>query len=62
MVLRFRLTPMILASRISLAMRLQLTCTPPARSSAWTRGAPYVPCETAWIVRISRKVGSDFAR
>src|SRR5205085_2589061 len=46
-----RLTPTIPAVRISRAIRFFPTARPSARNSAWTRGAPYVPRETAWIVR-----------
>jgi len=38
-------------SRIKRAMRLRLCFSPRARSSAWTRGDPYVCRELAWTVR-----------
>ena len=44
---RRRLAPTSPASRIRRAMRLHPCFSPPARSSAWMRGAPYVSRELA---------------
>ena len=50
---RRRQTPTSPAARISRATRLRPHRTPwPSASSAWTRGAPYVPRLPAWIIRI----------
>jgi len=49
--LRRRLAPTSPAARISRAIRLRPCLSPLARSSACTRGAPYVSRELAWIVR-----------
>jgi len=58
-----RLTPAMPVSRIRRAIRLRPCLSPPARSSAWTRGAPQVPREMAWMVRTRfNNAASDMAR
>ena len=63
-----RLTPCTRAARMSRATRLRPMWIPWAASSACTRGAPYVPRDSRWMVWIvivssaSRCVRADGAR
>jgi hypothetical protein len=58
-----RLTPARSAWRIRRATRFLPSWMPLACSSAWMRGAPYVPFEAAWIARMrSISTASSLAR
>jgi hypothetical protein len=58
-----RLTPAQPAACMRRATRLRPMWRPSAASSAWMRGAPYVPLDRSWIVRIrSRNAWSAWAR
>jgi hypothetical protein len=56
-----RCTPTIPNTRITRSTRLWLTLRPVSRSSAITRGDPYVPSWVAWICRISSASASSAA-
>ena len=58
---RRRLTPCRPSARISRATPGSDTCSPCAYSSACTRGAPYVPCDSAWM-RAIRSLIRSFSR
>jgi hypothetical protein len=47
-----RLTPRTPAPRMTRAPRLRPIRTPRAASSAWMRGAPYVPRDAPWMAWI----------
>lgn len=48
-ILRAGATPVIAASRINRSTRLRKTAWPSRCSTAWMRGLPYAPSESAWI-------------